>query len=250
MALHVERAGDSGPTIMLVHGSGPPGWGAWEAVRPLAEHYRLVLPHRGGYPPNPPLDRIDFEQQADEIAELVEPGTHLVGHSYGGVVALLAAGRVWDRLRSLTVIEPPAFGVARGDPAVEQMLEVIHGIQDRGGDPRAQLVAFLEAAGSTTDVPDPLPPEGERLVQANNAQRPPEEAEIPFDALRDARLPILVITGDHMRAYEVVADVLERELHAERAVLPGRGHSVQRLGSPFNDRLGVFVEKAEHAPEA
>ena len=70
---------------------------------------RLVVPHRTGYPPNPPLERIDFEVQAGEIAELVEPGTHLVGHSYGGVVSLLEG--IWH----LSPIE------ARDSPATNDL---------------------------------------------------------------------------------------------------------------------------------
>lgn len=121
-SIHVERAGADGPVVVMVHGSGAPGWGTFTAQRPLEHRYRLVLPHRSGYPPNPPLERIDFETQAAEIAELVEPGWHLVGHSYGGVVSLLAAGQLGGQLASLTVIEPPAFGVARGDAAVEELI--------------------------------------------------------------------------------------------------------------------------------
>lgn len=117
-ALHVERAGDDGPTVVLVHGSGSPGWGTWQAQRPLADTFQLVVPHRSGYPPNPPLDGIDFDLQTDEIAALLDPDAHLVGRSYGGVVSLLAASRVAERVASLTVIEPPAFGVARVLPTV------------------------------------------------------------------------------------------------------------------------------------
>jgi citrate synthase len=43
-----------------------------------------------------------------------------------------------------------------------------------------------------------------------------------------------------------VCDVLERRLGADRAVLPGMGHSVQRIGEPFNELLSAFVERAEH----
>ena len=39
--------------------------------------------------------------------------------------------------------------------------------------------------------------------------------------------------------------VIERELQAERAVIPGRGHSVQRVGQQFNDRLAAFIDEAE-----
>ena len=44
------------------------------------------------------------------------------GHSYGGVIALLAAARTPERLRSLTVIEPPAFEVARIRPPTSSSL--------------------------------------------------------------------------------------------------------------------------------
>ena len=63
------------------------------AQRGLAARYRLVIVDRPGYPPNDPVERIDFDEQAAEIAELLEPGDHLVGHSYGGVISLLAAAR-------------------------------------------------------------------------------------------------------------------------------------------------------------
>jgi len=29
-------------------------------------------------------------------------------------------------------------------------------------------------------------------------------------------------------------------------VLPGRGHSVQRIGPAFNQRLAAFIDAAEH----
>ena len=66
-----------------------------------------------GFPPGPPVERVDFEADADWLAERLHPGDHLCGHSYGGVVCLLAAAR-YPELGSLTVIEPPATRVARG----------------------------------------------------------------------------------------------------------------------------------------
>ena len=54
-----------------------------------------------------------------------------------------------------------------------------------------------------------------------------------------------MISGNHSPAFEAVCDVLEERLGAERAVLPGAGHSVQRLGAPFNKLLSEFVLRAE-----
>jgi pimeloyl-ACP methyl ester carboxylesterase len=239
--VHVEIAG-SGPRLVLVHGSVGAGWSAWEAQRPLAERFTLVVPSRSGYPPNPPQERIDFEDQADELANLLEPGDHLVAHSYGGVVSLLAAGRRPDRLRSLTVIEPPALGVARGHPAVEAFLDAFAAGYPR--EPRAYLEYFLPLVGAAFRATEELPPALEQGARAAIAERFPSEAEIPLATLRVASFPKLVISGGHHAALDAVCDVLERELGAERAVIPGAGHSVARTGEPFNAVLVDFLNRA------
>jgi hypothetical protein len=76
-------------------------------------------------------------------------------------------------------------------------------------------------------------------------ERSPAEAVIPCDRLARAAFPKLVVSGAHSPAFEAVCDVLEERLGAERAVLPGAGHPVQRLGAPFNALLADFVERAD-----
>jgi pimeloyl-ACP methyl ester carboxylesterase len=124
--------------VVLVHGSVGTGSVTWSAQTPLADRFDLVIVERSGYPPNPPQERIDFAGQADELLELLRPGDHLVGHSYGGVVALLAAARA--DIRSLTVNEPPAFGLARKNPAVEEFLAKM---KQAPSEPREYLEYFL-----------------------------------------------------------------------------------------------------------
>ncbi len=244
--MYVERAGEDGPMLLLVHGSISPGWQTWHAQKPLAERFRLVVPHRPGYPPNPPLDRIDFEVQARELLELIEPGTHLVGHSYGGVISLLAAALAPDLIRSLTVIEPPAFGIASGVPAADEMVaRIAPVIADRTLPPREFLLRFVSIVGATPNLPDPLPPPLEASARATMVERGPWEAVVPFEVLAAAPFPKLVFSGGHSAAFDAVCDVLVERLTAERAVVAGAGHSVQRTGEPFNRRLVEFVEAAE-----
>jgi len=238
--VHLDVIGD-GPRIVLVHGSVAFGLEAWAAQRPLAERFTLVVVTRSGYPPNPPLERIDFEDQADELAGVLERCDHLVGHSYGGVVSLLAAARRPEALASLAVIEPPAFGVAPEDPAVQRFVDAF-----RGGyphDPAGYLQFFLPLVGATMRVPERLPPTLEAGARAAVAERFPSEAEIPFEAVRRGPFPKLVVSGGHHAAFDAVCDVLERELDADRAVVPGGGHSVPRTGDPFNRVLTGFVER-------
>ena len=59
--------------------------------------------------------------------------------------------------------------------------------------------------------------------------------------LEPAPFRSLVVSGAHSAAFDAVCDVLERRLPAERAALPGAGHSVPRLGEPFNAALERFV---------
>ena len=237
--LHVETIGN-GPRVVFVHGSVANGAVTWEPVRVLADRFTLVIPERSGYPPNPPLERIDFNDQADEIAELLEDGDHLVGHSYGGVVALLVAARAEGPIRSLTVSEPPSFGVARGEPAVEEFLAKV---ERAPREPRAYLAYFLPLVGSSLELPDPLPPPLEAAARAAIAERPPDEAEIPLDRLAAAPFPKLVVSGAHNAAFDAVADVLEQRLGAERAVLPGAGHSLPRAPG-YVETLARFLDAA------
>ena len=227
--------------VVLVHGSvanGPATFGSLEA---LQDRFELVVPNRGGYPPNPPAARIDFEEQADELAPLLGDGAHLVGHSYGGVISLVLAARRRDAVRSLTVSEPPAFGLARGHPEVERLIADLEAFFVAGPhEPAEYLRGFLAIVSSGMRLSEPLPPAVEQGAQAAMVERPPWEAEIPLDELAAAPFPKLVISGAHNAAFDAVCDVLEERLGAERAVLPGAGHSLPRAPG-YAERVGEFL---------
>lgn len=229
---------------MLVHGSVIGAAATWSGQLPLAERFEVVFVERPGFPPNPPVDRVDFEVDADLVAGLLEDGDHLVGHSYGGVISLLAAARRPDVVRSLTVLEPPATSVALDDPACAAFAEGGAELYaDRTDEPEAFLRRFLTAVGSSFVPPSPLPPDLEQGAQALRVERGPWEAKIPLAELATAPFPKLVVSGAHHPAFDGICDVLERELRAERAELTGYGHSVQRHPG-FNDVLTEFVERA------
>lgn len=228
--------------VVLIHGSGGNAESAWAAVRPLGERFTLVTPNRGGYPPNPLLEHLDFEMQATELAPLLEDGAHLVGHSYGGVIALLIAAATPERVRSLTVSEPPAFALARGNPDVDSLIERMDAHFAHGPrDPRAFAEGFLAIVGTKARLPDPLPPAVEQSVRATMAERMPWEAEIPLDELAAAAFPKLVISGAHHPAFDAVCDVLEERLPARRQVLPGAGHGIPRAPG-YLEALARFLD--------
>ncbi len=235
--------------LVLVHGSvsgGRPTWSGQRAA--LRDRFQLVVVERPGFPPNPPVERVDFEEHARLVAGQLRDGDHLVGHSYGGVIALLAAAAAAERLGSLTVIEPPCTSVAAGHPAADRFAEEgrrwwAEGPRD---DPEAFLRGFLRYVGSDYVPPSPLPPQLEQGARTLVVERGPWEAEIPLEQLAAARLPVLVVSGAHHEAFDAICDVLAERLRAERLVLPGYGHNPQ-LHPDFNDRLARFVERAARA---
>jgi pimeloyl-ACP methyl ester carboxylesterase len=232
------------PRVLLVHGSVVNGDATWAAQRPLAERFELVVPNRRGFPPGPDVESVDFEDEAVWLDSFLEPGAHLVGHSYGGVIALLAAARRPELVRSLTVVEPPALAVARGNPAADAFAARSTSLWENGPhEPEAFLRGFLAAVNAP-------PPRGElspALLQGARTlmvERYPWTAEIPLDELAATPFPKLVVSGAHSEPFDAVCDVLEARLGAERAVLPGAGHAVQLLGEPFNEVLADFIERA------
>jgi len=233
------------PRLLLVHGSVVNAELTWSAQKTLADRFEIVAPNRRGFPPGPDVESVDFEDEAVWLQPFLEPGSHVVGHSYGGVIALLAVAKQPESVRSLTVIEPPALGVARGRPAVDEFVERIEEHWTNGPrDPAEFLGGFLGLVGSSIP-PGNFSPELLQGARTLMVERSPAEAVIPLDELARAPLPKLVISGGHSAAFGAVCDVLEERLGAERAVLPGAGHSVQRLGEPFNELLTTFVERAE-----
>jgi pimeloyl-ACP methyl ester carboxylesterase len=254
--LHYQQQGE-GPPVVFVHGGVLDGTMTWSAQQPLAERWRLVIIDRPGFGSSAAVDRVDFANDADLVAELLDRArplwgvdrVHLVGHSYGGVIALLAAAIRPEALRSLTVIEPPAFGVAAGDTAVDDLVAGLkdHWRQGPRKDPARFLDTFLHLVGSAIKLPDPLPPPLARGAAMLIVERGPWEADIPLAQLARASFPKLVVSGGHNAAFDAVCDVLERGLGADRAVIAGAGHGVPRTGEAFNQQLERFLTHAEGA---
>src|SRR5437016_6230802 len=219
--VHVETVG-SGPRVVLVHGSVGGGWSTWWAQRPLAERFTLVVPDRPGTPPNPPVDRVDFEEQAPLVAGLLENGAHLVGHSYGGVISLYAAALRPEAVRSLALIEPPAFGLALEDPAVATLVDELHALWDRARsmEPAVFLSEFsIRIIGRRIPATMELPPDVEQGVRTLMVERLPSEADPPLEELAQMPFPKLVVSGGHSEAFDAVCAVLAERLGAERAEL-------------------------------
>jgi pimeloyl-ACP methyl ester carboxylesterase len=239
--LDVTRVG-TGPPVVFVHGSVVGPELAWRRQLPLGERWTLVLPSRPGFGASPPLERGDFEAEAPLFAALLDEGAHLVGHSYGAVIALLAAAQRPEAVLSLTVSEPGALRLAASSEA-EQMIAQGEALYAAASSltPEAFLQLFRTGTGSVRETPDELPESLRLGAEHAMRERPPWRAEVPLARLAEAEVPSLVISGGHSTVFEAVCDAVAEALGSERALIAGKGHSIPETGAPYNERLERFL---------
>ena len=239
----VVRAG-TGPEVLLVHGGASPET-TWSGLERLTDHWTLVYVYRRGFAPSPepPNGRQDFDIDAADVVGLLDNRPHLVGHSYGGVVAAIAATSRPAKVRSLTLLEPALF-LPADDPEVSRFARMGEEFLARGlqTDP-ATLREFLRIAGAPVSAAGPLPEQVARGVRRAQGSRPPSEARPPLELLRDAGIPSLVASGGHHAAVEKMCDAVTIALGAQRVTCPGAGHFVA-AASGFADQLERFLRSA------
>src|SRR5205823_2034003 len=97
--------------------------------------------------------------EAPLMAVLLERGAHLVGHSYGAIIALYAAALAADSVRTLTVSEPGCLRAAAGIAQVDEQIANGELLYEHAADLPARdfLLAFRGGVGSAHPTPDPLP---------------------------------------------------------------------------------------------
>ncbi len=135
-----RQPGPTGTTpVWFVHGLGGAStdWTRLSAaLAPIATGYSLDLPGSGRSDP-PPAGKYSPRSDADLVASAIAAVTggpvHLVGNSYGGVVATLLAADHPDLVRTLTVISPA--------------IPDLRLTGDRGADPRLGLLLVPGTAG-------------------------------------------------------------------------------------------------------
>lgn len=243
--ISVIREG-SGPEVLLVHGGASPR-ATWSALESLKPRWTLALVHRRGYPPSPPPPGAghDFDVDAADLAPLLHSSPHVVAHSYGVLGTLIAASRAPERVRSLTLIEPPLFYLVPGDVDVAHLEEIGNEVLTHGLDADAgTLREFLRLAGAPDIDAGPLPEEVAEGVRRAHGGRLPREARPALDVLRNAGVPALVASGGHAPELEKICDALATELRAERLIAPGAGHFVAAAPG-FPDRLEHFLASVD-----
>ncbi len=140
-AIAYERTGE-GPPLVLLHGTSRDRSHWARSLPGLARHATVYAVDRRGRGESGDADRYAIEREVEDVLAVIdavgEP-VHLLGHSYGAIIALEAAMRT-DRLRGLILYEPPiAVGADRVPDDLGERLAAILATGDR----EAVLVTFL-----------------------------------------------------------------------------------------------------------
>lgn len=245
MSYAVEDWGRGEERIIMIHGSLAVGAAAFLEQKILGDSFAVSIMTRRGYGNTERIDAVDVGRDASDVVALLGSGAHLVGTSMGGIVAMNAAGLRPDLVRSLTVIEPPAFALATDLPAVRRVSEALKAHWALG-DPtelHAFVTGFVAALEMNMPLPNPLPaPVAAAAV--NLVTERPWRVDVPIGAVADGRYPKLVVTGGWSEAFDGICRRLANLLDVECHSLPGAGHAVQKLGAPFNALLQKHVASA------
>ena len=225
-----RRAG-AGDPVLLFHGGGPATAESWAQVVPaLTPWYEVTAMDRRGRGASRPIQDYSLEREFDDLAAVIDAlggGVHLVGHSSGARVAMLAASRGLD-VRSLTLYEP-----ALNLDAIEAALDGVQALVG-AGEVDTALERFFAEIGATPDelaMVRGLPEVWERMVDAMPFF-PVEAAALrtlDVDAAVAARIevPVLLLVGELTDAPQFLGGLDEVEAalpDARRVTIPGQRH--------------------------
>ncbi|HHU08611.1 MAG TPA: alpha/beta fold hydrolase [Intrasporangiaceae bacterium] len=203
------------PAVFL-HGVGGAGPSAWPTQAPLARERECLF-----------VDRIaagdDPDRTLDWVRSHAPDRFHLVGHSYGGAVAMLVAAAEPQRVVSMVLIDPAALAVCPGATHTAAHIGVLAPVFARAEDPDLTNPQFSELFGQATGNPPPPLPDDQldALVDHLRAVRPPWEVAV--DGWVVARIPTLVVVGDADPMYAEVGSALAA-CGAEMVEHTGLGH--------------------------
>ena len=264
--IHVNTWGAGGEPVLIIHGGVQGGLGGGPRTfvkqRPLVnEGYQLRLVDRPGFGATPSRGPDDMEADAVWIADLLDDRPHLVGHSWGGAEALLAAARRPQAVRSLVLIEPAlqpllmtapddadlAAGKAHAAANLARLLET-------GSPAEYGLVFARSLGGAEDDISELVRALEADATRASNLgcallhgrmAAPPAMYQAAV-AVRGAGVPVLVITGGWSAAFDGVGAITAQLTGGRHEVVRSPDHFPQ-LSSPdaFNTAVTGFWRAIE-----
>jgi len=253
---------DKGDQVICLHSSMSSSR-QWEGLMHRLQHsYRVTALDLHGYGHGPELTAetaFSLDREVEILATVVDQvdgPIHLVGHSYGGAVAIKAAQAYGQRIRSLTLYEPVVFSalfsVSADQPAsveVSRLIEDIQGAYRCGdlfhaaqrfidywsGPGTWETIPFQKKLGLSKKIPVVLE-NFEALVSEPNA----------LAGLASIQILTLYLSGRESPAsVQVISELLIQRLPSVDAYqFPDLGHMGPITHSAIvNDRIEGFIQR-------
>ena len=217
---YVEQG--QGEVVLFIHGANG-DWRTWDELRPIiATRYRFVSISRRYHQPNPwPADGKDYSVQlhVNDVAAFISAlgvgKVHLVGGSYGGIVALYVALQRPDLLKSVTASEASIISgntptakeaIASWREAVLQMSGAIA----RGDEGKASVLLWNAVNDDRFSFERTAAPRQKRwLANANTwplVLKGPPSPGVTCEQLGDLRVPALILESEYALPFFVQAN--------------------------------------------
>lgn len=254
-------------TIICLHASGSSG-AQWSALRAQLEpDVQVLTPDLHGHGAGPAWHGFDEDVVAADAARVarfaatVAGEIHLVGHSYGGAIALRTALYHPERVKSVTVYEPVAFRLlfdyyGRRRPAAE-IIEVAsdmrrHLRSDNMPGAAARFIDYWGGRGAWHALSVSQQAGIAKRIGVITAQFAGLANDTPPLAhYRSLRAPVLMLAGSEMHApIRRIGELLRFALpNATFDTIPGIGH-MGPITHPVvvARRIAEFVRKHAFVP--
>ncbi len=129
LAYVIKGSGD--PVLLISGGVFADAFYPLLKVNALSAHHSLISYHRRGYGNSTRTDSSSVILEVKDLLALIQhlglEKVHLVGHSYGGVIALQFTLEFSEKVQTLSMMEPPLVGIIPQDPkfaaGVTQLVE-------------------------------------------------------------------------------------------------------------------------------
>ena len=261
-ALFCREAG-AGTSVVCLHSSASSS-GQWRALMDrLGRRFRVIAVDLYGsgktvaWPQDQPMHLDDEIALLRSVFQAAGDRFHLIGHSYGGAVALKAALTHQDRLISLVLYEPVLFSVLMANAPQSDAAREIVAVRDDTirlvdeGNLNASAERFVDywtGDGAWAAIPEPRRP---AIAEAMRAVKPEWHAlfheSTPLGAFAEIDVPTLFLTGTGSKASALaVARLLTKVLPRVRVQeIEGVGHMAP-VTHP--ERINPLIERFLEAP--
>jgi pimeloyl-ACP methyl ester carboxylesterase len=257
-------AGYGKPTVIALHCSGADGQMWRHLATELGDRFSLVAPHLIGCGAADPWDGAHDFTASDEAAltidmiDAIDTPVHLVGHSYGGGVALRVARERPARIASLTVYEPSLLSVLNtmgedGRAVFAELKavanEVIGAMSTGAYQTGARLFVNCWNGEGSWDAMSPEARAGmiRHLPKVCLEYRAMSRERISLQAYRRVNFPVLLLQGEHSLP---ATHLISRQLH--RAMKFASLHTVRGAGhmGPLTQAAAVNAMMVDHIVRA